>query len=416
MKRITALLFVLIAVGSTLFGAGQRGAKADDGSIVWAGQSDQDAITWMIEGWNQRNPSKKITWVGWPWEETATQMLIRSQGNEKMDIAQVDVMALLPLSGTGVLADWTDMVGSAYLRENFEESALAYGNINGKQYGLPWVIASIGMVYNPEILARAGYSEPPKTIAEFEQCLEAVAKLPGGIVPYGLCTKDSVAAYDFIPWLWTFGGRVYDGNDNVIINNEQGIRTFTWFKSLIDRNLIRTNINRDDSRQLFAQGKMAFYDDAIMANRIAVNNGVAPERIDAVIRPMVRPVLEAGDIPRSVVWGFMLAVFNKSSVKDSSIGLAKYIVDKDVALRYYKEQGMLPVFKSVLALPDIQNDIWANNWSKITATGEVEEFELRPQVNQFHTILGEEIQACLTGSKTPQRAADDAAARIRNVR
>jgi multiple sugar transport system substrate-binding protein len=416
MKRITALLFVLIAVGSTLFGAGQRSAKADDGSIVWAGWSGDEAFPWMIEEWNQRNPSKKITWVGWPWEETATQMLIRSQGNEKLDIAQVDAMALLPLSGTGVLADWTDILGAAYLRENFEESALAYGNINGKQYGLPWVTASIGMVYNPEILARAGYREPPKTIAEFEQCLEAVARLPGDIVPYGLCTKDSVAAYDFIPWFWTFGGRVYDGNDNVIINNEQGIRTFTWFKSLIDRNLIRTNINRDDSRQLFAQGKMAFYDDAIMANSIAVNNGVAPERIDAVIRPMVRPVLEAGDSPRSVLWGHMLAIFNKSAVKDSSIELTKYILGKDAALRYYTNNSMLPVLKSVLALPDIQNDIWASNWSKITATGEVEEFEFRTQVNQFHTILGEEIQACLTGSKTPQRAADDAAARIRNVR
>jgi multiple sugar transport system substrate-binding protein len=416
MKRITVLLFVIITAASMVFGAGKQGAKSDDGGIVWAGWSGEVDFPWMMENWNQQNPSKKITWVGWPWEETATQMLIRSQGNEKLDIAQADTMALIPLAGTGVLADWTDLVGAAYLKDNFEESALSFGNIGGKQYGLPWVIASIGMVYNPEILARAGYREPPKTIAEFEQCLEAVAKLPGDIVPYGVCTKDSVAAYDFIPWLWTFGGRVYDRNDNVTINNQQGLETFAWYKSLIDRNLIRTNVNRDDSRQLFAQGKMAFYDDAIMANGIAAGNGVPQERLDAVIRPMVRPVLKAGDSPRSMLWGHMLIVFNKSTVKADTVELAKYIVGKDAAIRYYKEKGMLPVLKSALASPEIQNDVWANNWSKITATGEVGEFDFRAQVNQLNTILGEELQACLTGSKTPQKAADDAATRIGNAK
>jgi multiple sugar transport system substrate-binding protein len=416
MKRIVVLLFVIITVASMVFGAGRQGARSDTGGIVWAGHSGEDEISWMIEDWNQRNPSKKITWVGWPWEETGTQLLIRSQGNEKLDIAQADPMALIPLVGTDNLADWTDLVGAAYLKDNFEESAWSFGNIDGKQYGLPWVIASIGMVYNPEILAQAGYREPPKTIAEFEQCLEAVAKLPGDIVPYGVCTKDSVAAYDFIPWLWTFGGRVYDQNDNVIINNQQGLQTFTWYKSLIEKNLIRTNINRDDSRQLFAQGKMAFYDDAIMANTIAAGNGVPRERLDAVIRPMVRPVLRAGDSPRSMLWGHMLIVFNKSTVKDDTVALAKYIIGKDTAVRYYKENGMLPVLKSVLASPEIQNDTWANNWSKITATGEVGEFDFRPQINQLNTILGEELQACLTGSKTPQRAADDAATRIKNAK
>jgi multiple sugar transport system substrate-binding protein len=272
------------------------------------------------------------------------------------------------------------------------------------------------MVFNPEILAKAGYNEPPKTVADFERCLEAIAKLPGDIIPYGVCTKESVAAYDFIPWLWTFGGRIYDSNDNVVINSPQGVQTFTWYKSLVDRKLIRVNINRDDSRQLFAQGRMAFYDDAVMANGIAVSNGVSRERIPQVIRPMVRPVVRAGDNPRSMLWGHMLVLFNKSTVKNDVVDFSRYILSKNVSLRYYNEAGMLPVLKSVLSSPEIQNDVWANNWSKITATGELGEFDLRPQINQLNTIIDEELQACLVGVKTPQQAANDAASRIRSVR
>jgi len=416
MKRRALFLLMIFAGIVMVFGNGQQSTKSAPEGIVWAGWSVQDDAPWMIDNWNQQHPDKKITWVGWPWNDVSTQMLIRSQGNERIDLGQTDISTIATLTGSDILVNWNDVLGSAYLNDNFEAAALSMGNFGGKQLGLPWVVASIGMVFNPEILAKAGFNEPPVTVPEFERCLEAIAKLPGDIIPYGVCTKESVAAYDFIPWLWTFGGRIYDQNKNVILNNPQGVQTFAWYKSLVDRNLIRLNINRDDSRQLFAQGRMAFYDDAVMANGIAIANGVPKERIPQVIRPMVRPVLKAGDTPRSMLWGHMLVIFNKSPVKNDVVELTKYILNKDVALRYYKEAGMLPVLKSVLDSPEIQNDVWAKNWSKITATGELGEFDLNPQVNQLNTIIEEELQACLVGTKTPQQAANDAASRISNVR
>ncbi|GHV92345.1 ABC transporter substrate-binding protein [Spirochaetia bacterium] len=427
MKRITVLALVLALAASSAFGAAQKdagkgaGSASTSGDLVFAGWSGEeegsrDIFNWMRSSWEQANPGKKITWLGWPWEQTATQLIIRNQGNEKLDIAQDDIGIFATMAASGLLADWNDLVGAAYLKENFEEASLAVGNVNGKQLGLPWVIAGGGMIYNPEILARAGFNEPPKTIAEFERCLEAVSKLPGDIIPYGVSTKDSTAANDFMPWIWTFGGHIYDANGNVTVNNAQGVAALTWYKGLMDKKYIRTNMSRFDSRQLFAQGRVAFYDDAVLAKGIALGNGVPADKLPQLVRPMLRPVLKAGDKPQSMMWGHMLVVFNNSNAKDSAVSFAKHLVGKEVAMRYFNQNGMPPVLKSVLSSPEVQNDPWVGNWVKITATGTLGEFDRSPQKAQLTTILAEELQACLTGDKTPQKAADDFAARIKSVK
>jgi multiple sugar transport system substrate-binding protein len=160
---------------------------------------------------------------------------------------------------------------------------------------------------------------------------------------------------------------------------------------------------------------MAFYDDAILAKGILIGNGVAADRLPQVARPALRPVLKAGDTPRSSLWGHLLVVFNKSPRKQESLDFAKYLIGKDVSMRYFNQNGMPPVLKTVLASPDVQNDPWMGNWSKITATGELSEYAFRSQSAQIQTIISEEIQACLTGSKTPQRTADDMASRLKAI-
>jgi multiple sugar transport system substrate-binding protein len=161
---------------------------------------------------------------------------------------------------------------------------------------------------------------------------------------------------------------------------------------------------------------MAFYDDAILAKGILIGNGVAEARLSQLARPMVRPVLNAGETPRSMMWGHMLVVFDKSPSKNDAISFAKHLTGQDVSMRYFSRNGMPPVLKSVLAGSEVRGDPWMSNWSSITATGELGEFDLSPQKGQLTTIIAEELQACLTGDKTPQRAADDAASRIKSVR
>lgn len=396
-------------------------SAAKPASIVWAGWSGEEEsakgiIAEMISDYNAKGNGTTVNWVGWPWAETLQQLLIRNQGSEQLDIAQVDISMFSSLAAAGVLADLNEVMGADYLKENFEASALAVGNYNGQQLGMPWSMASIGMLYNPELLKKAGWDKAPVTVEEFEKCLADVAALGGDIIPYGVATKDATAAGDFAPWLWTFGGKIYGADGSVTINNEAAAKTVDWYKGLLDKNYIRMNNSRMDSRQLFAQGKMAFYDDAVLAKGVAVGNGVDPAKVNEVCRPMLRPVLKAGDVPQSAMWGHMLVIFKKSAFQQQAAEFAKHLVSEQESVKYFTKNGMPPVLKTVLASDAIKNDAYASAFMEITKTGSLEETALNPKNSEIKTIITEELQAALLKDKDTQKALDDAAARIAAVK
>ena len=171
--------------------------------IVWAGWSgEEEASKAIFQRMRETYESKSgngVTWVGWTWADTAQQLLIRTQGGEQLDLAQADIGIFNTIAQADVLADWNEILGADFMKATFEQSALNVGNVDGKQLGLPWSMASISMVYNPEILAAAGWDKVPATVAEFEQCLTDIKAANPDIVPYGVSTKDGTCAGDFMP-------------------------------------------------------------------------------------------------------------------------------------------------------------------------------------------------------------------------
>ena len=243
-------MLLVATLSITIYGASDK--------LVWCGWSGEEEATKptiqsMVKSWNLKNPNTPVTWVGWPWANTTDQLIIRSQGGEALDVAQVDFTMFATLSAMDVLVDLNEVYGKLWLKKNFEEASLAIGRVNGKQLALPWTIASIGTVYNPALLQKVGVKEPPVTIQEFESVLVKLKESDPNIIPYALCTKDATAASDFQPWLWAFGGSYFDQKGNVILNNAQGVKALTWYKSLLDRGLIKMDMSRFDARTLYRQ-------------------------------------------------------------------------------------------------------------------------------------------------------------------
>lgn len=392
------------------------GALAD---LVWCGWSGEEASTKpslekMMEGWNSAN-EQQVSWVGWPWEDTLQQLLIRSSGSEALDVAQVDSSMFPALIEAGLLEDLSTLIDPAWLEENFPESALNFGRKDGIQYGMPWTTASIGMTYNPTILASVGYDAPPTTLAEFEECLAKLRESDKDLIPYALSTKDSTATADFMPWLWAFGGSVFNENGECVLDSQECIDTLTWYQKMAEAGCIKANMSRFDARQLYAMGKVAFYDDAIMARSICASNGVAEADLDKTILPMLRPVLNDGDAPSSSMWGHLLVVFKNSADKAAAAEFVKYLVSEEVSLNYFNECDMLPVMNSALAADVVVNNPWSCAWSQISATGREDELKFYANNNELTTIISEEVQAVVIGEKTPEEAAKSMKTRFDNA-
>ena len=401
--------------------ASQSGAPATEPSaegvnIVWAGwsgeeEASKDIFQRMMDTYEQQS-GNTVTWVGWTWADTAQQLLIRTQGGEQLDLAQVDIGIFNTVAQAGVLADWNEILGEDYMKGTVEQSALDVGHIDGQQLGMPWSMASISMVYNPEILAAAGWDEVPVTIAEFEQCLADIKASNPDVVPYAVSTKDATCAGDFMPWLWTFGGAIFNEDGSVAINSDAAVACVEWYQSLMEKGYIAMDTGRGEARQLFAQGKVAFYDDAVLAKGQAVSNGVDPDEVVNVCSAMNRPVLNEGDQPQSTMWGHMLVVFKDSEYKEQAAELAQTLVSDEVAMDYFTNNGMPPVTKSAAALDEVKNDAYLNGFLESTSTARLEETARMANANEVKTIITEELQYALLGQKTAEQAVSDMAARL----
>ena len=417
MKRIIAML-VALSLALCIFAGGAKEAEASKGeTIVWAGWSGEEeaskAIFTEMRTNYEEESGNTVSWVGWTWADTAQQLLIRLQGGEQLDIAQTDISIFNTIAKTGTLADLNDIFGKEWLEETFPSSALEVGRIDGKQLALPWSMASITMVYNPEILKRAGWDTVPETIEEFEKCLADIKALGEDIVPYGVSTKDATAAGDLMPWLWTFGSSIFN-EDGTVNLGEEAVETVKWYQKLLEKGYIKMDVGRGDARQLFAQGKMAFYDDAVVAKGQAVNNGVKPEDVVKVCSAMKRPVKESGD-ESSTMWGHMLVIFSSSNHKEAAGEFAKSLVSDDIALEYFEKNGMPPVTKSAAELDEVKNDAYLKGFMESTASAKLEETARLSNASEIKSIMTEELQAALLGQKTAEDAVASMKTRISSL-
>lgn len=399
--------------------SGATEAAKEAENIVWAGwsgeeEASKDIFQRMMDTY-RKDTGNEVTWVGWTWADTAQQLLIRTQGGEQLDIAQVDIGIFNTVANAGVLADLNEVMGADYLKENFQESALAVGNIDGKQYGMPWSMASISMVYNPTILKEAGWENVPATMEEFEKCLADVKALGGDVIPYAVSTKDATCAGDFMPWLWTFGGSLFNEDGSVAVDSEAAVACVKWYQDMLSKGYIAMDTGRGEARQLFAQGKVAFYDDAVVAKGQAVSNGVSPDDVVKVCSAMERPVLKEGDQPQSTMWGHMLVIFKDSEHKEAATELAKTLVSDEIAMDYFKNNGMPPVTKSAMEKDEVKNDAYLNGFIKSTATARLEETARMTNASEVESIVTEELQYALLGQKSAEQAVADMAARLNSL-
>lgn len=392
-------------------------ASAEPVNIVFAGWSGEEEATKdifqkMMKTYEDQS-GNTVTWVGWTWKDTAQQLLTREQGGEQLDIAQTDIGIFNTVAAADVLADWNDILGEDYLKSTFEESALKVGNIDGKQLGLPWSMASITMVYNPEMLKAAGWDQAPTTMDDFEKCLADIKAKNPDVIPYAVSTKDATCAGDFMPWLWTFGGAIFDDKGNVTINSDAAVQCVKWYQDMLSKGYIAMDTGRGEARQLFAQGKVAFYDDAVVAKGQAVSNGVSPDQVVNVCSAMSRPVLKAGDTPQSTMWGHMLVSFKNSKYQQQAGDFAKVLTSDDVALDYFTNNGMPPVTKSASQLDAIKNDSYITGFITATATARMDETARMTNASEVKSIITEELQAALLGQKTAEQAVQDMESRLK---
>ncbi|BAS26322.1 ABC transporter substrate-binding protein [Limnochorda pilosa] len=381
----------------------------------WLGEEGQAraSVQYVIERWNQEHPDQAARWEGWPFSQALNQMILRYNSGAPVDTAHINTDWLPVLVGAGALVDLRTVLDPAVF-ETFDPAALGAGTQDGVVYGLPRTIGSIAMISNPELLQKAGISRAPRTVKEFEAALAALRKADPDVIPYAFATDVGTLGKDFQMWLWTFGGRVFGDDGRVTIDGPEGVAALSWLKERVDRGEIAVGLSRFDARTLFANRRVGFYDDAVVAKGILRNqSGVASDgELLAFARPMARPVLEEDDPPAHLLWGHLLVVFDGPNAK-AAARFAALAASTDAALVRYRNEGVPPATREALAAPEVKDDAWISGWvPALTRTARPAETEAFAQKAALEAIIAEEVQGALTGQKSVERALRDASRRL----
>lgn len=379
----------------------------DGGEFTFTGWSLQegatrDVIMGAVAEYSEMTGAQ-ISDVAYPYNEYLNQVLLQARGGNLSGAVQLDIAWLAPLAAMGVLKDLGPVAEGA----GYTEAALSSGQYNGVQYGLPWTTASIGMVANMQLLEEAGITELPATIDEFEAALETLKAYDPDVIPYAGMT-DTAQLKDIIPWIWTFGGQVFDEEGNVVLNDEGTLAAIEWYASLVERGLVAPDMDRFDARQLFAQGRVGFYDDAIVARGLVTS--AAPESgLEQYVVPMPRPVLNEGDTPQALLWGHIIVVIDDEN-GDAAAEFAKWITtDEPTVLNYFEQMALPPTTQAALDSEIVQSNAYVADWTAVsTATARTNPFWPYTEAAAMETTLNEAVQAVLTGDMSAEDAMNEA--------
>jgi len=389
-----------------------RSTATASSSIVFAGWGYEEKATKPIFDYMAQSFAAKghgtVSTIGFPYQNTLQQLVLRYRAGQAPDVAQLDMNWVTTFSKLNALVDLNGVYGKDYLPKHISPTLLKLGQRDGKQVALPWTIASIALVANTSLLRKAGITKVPTTTTEFRSDLATIKKKEPGVIPYALDTKTSALITPFFqPWLWTFGGNMFQ-NGKVAIDSPEAVKALTYLSGLVADGLVAKDVDIFDARTLFAQGKAAFYDDAIIARQVAIANSGSKGFGQNVV-PVARPVAQSGDKPQSIQWGHVLVVFKKPGTQVTANSTAaqfvKYLaLDDTLSLKYFKDQGLLPVTASALASSFIKQDRYSSAWAQITKTSRLDETAPYANSAAIGTAIGQNVQAAYLGQVSPHQA------------
>ncbi|OLF06806.1 ABC transporter substrate-binding protein [Actinophytocola xinjiangensis] len=353
----------------------------------------------LVDAYQKANGGT-ITGLPIAFPDYLNQLLLQIRGGQFTGVAQLDIAWLSAVSALGKLRD----LGPLAQGVDYTDTALSTGQLDGKQYGLPWTTAAIGMIVNQDILAKVGADALPETVSDFEALLVEIAAT--GVLPYAASTKVAQLK-DMLIWMQTFGCSLIDG-DKITIGDDASVDALTWYKSLYDRKLIAADVERTDARTLFSQGRTAMYDDALVGKDVVAKQSPDKELINK-IAPHPRPVVAAGDTPQAQQWGHILVVVEGEGAA-SAAKFAKWATsDPTAAAGYFKDVSLPPTTDTGLAAPEVAGDQFTTQFNeRVTATATPNPFWRFPQYAQMENAVSEHVQAALIGKSSPADAMRDA--------
>jgi multiple sugar transport system substrate-binding protein len=327
-----------------------------------------------------------------PGNELITKVLLGAQQKQLPDLLRLDNPYLQQVADTGALAQLTDYgVDLTGIYPNL----IAAGTYKGKIYGIAPGINGLALFYNKDMFAAANL-QPPTTWTEIESVAAALTK--NGV--YGIAwsaNANEEASWQFEPWFWGAGA------DLRKLDSPQAVQALQFWTDLVNKGYASKSVvqwSQGDVNDQFMAGKAAMQENGCW-------NLAVLEKSDIHFGVVPIPKPDGGTAP-GPMGGEVVTIPNTgNTARMQAAGkVANCLLSDAMMLEWANYAAFIPARESVAAQvsandPNMKPFVDAAS-AELTRTGPPA--NLGPNYPKVSQPLWTEIQAALTGAKSPQDA------------
>jgi putative chitobiose transport system substrate-binding protein len=290
-----------------------------------------DYINGMINTFEQDNPGVKVNWEDIPMDAVEQKTLTGAASGTMADVLNLNTESLKKLAAKGALANMDEL--AADVKGDYYEGVWKAGEYQGKTYALPWYLANDIVLYNKDLLEKAGFNAPPTTVDEAWE-MSKVIKEKTGAYGHSLNAIHHEILYSGIPLL-------NEDYTKAAFNTPETVEIFAKYLERYKEGLIPEEILLDTVKpeEWYAQEKLAWWQTG--PNLFRQVNDLAPavyEKSDAASAF----AFSSGTIPVNTM---NMAVYDKSKNKDVAVKFAKFVTNAENQLQLSKLSSVLPSAK-----------------------------------------------------------------------
>lgn len=321
-----------------------------------------DAINQLIAQFEAENPDVIVVHETFPYDAYQARVAAAVSAGQGPDIAQLFYGWLPTFARSGYLeplpAQYFDADEIAASFAPLVDSA----KYNGEYYGLPTAVRSLALFYNADMLAEAGYDNPPVTWDEFIEMAQAMTKKNGPrFTQIGFGVSPNGQDHHVVRSVLTrqFGTDPYSADDTeVLYDNEAGLAAFEFYTDLITEHEVgviefipgnngyRDGFRLQENIGMIIDGSFAIGD---VRNLAEFNWGVTE-----------LPVFEEGGIQSNYA-SFFMNGFTPNAFKDearleASARFLKFVTSDEAQLLWLDVVGELPASRTLIGDPELAAD------------------------------------------------------------
>lgn len=425
MKRTMFSLVVVFAlIGTACTGGGGDGPGGGSAGpihlVMWMGYTPPPpasesfeylSIKRMVDEFEKQNPNITIELQYVNSDFALQKATVALQGNKQPDISYQYGTNMPQLAQAPKLVDLTDRVNAGgYNWNDFYPGEQKVATVNGKVFGVPALVDNLAVVYNKDLFAKAGLSEPTSdwTWDDLRAAAKAVTDPQNKVFGLVFPTDGSeTMVWQYIAMLWAAGGDILTpDNKQAAFNSEASVRALSTLSTINQDGSMYLDFQPDSGKygQLFNSGKigMVITGPWDLSGFPDVNYGV-----------QIMPSFDPGGSHETIAGPDNWVIFDNGPERvDAAWKFLSFMTSPEQVLQDSLDTSHMPTRSSVAAMPEFADFYTKYPGTQVFVDNLANVLKARPQIPQYPRIssaLGQALVSALQGKATPQDALNQAA-------